>query len=420
MRKRAILAIAAGLVLLLSCRHGEVGTPLGETYQRIARPVIWRTLPQGQAEQLGLKPGDVILSYNDIPLVSNEDLLQIRTQIADSQKLMPLVVLRGDEEIPLSVKPGPLGYVPESERYPSSLAIALEDILDHMGMEADYDWIAALTAESFTLTARGGVCPTKWPGGLSATYLDDVTDAVGLSLQSLYEPPEDDSVSAEDSGAVIEDIASALDRGRIVLVRGGWPEPKSTEWGVVTRFDSDDSLLYGFVAGFAEEQPVTGRIIEAYAVRRGGHGHLEPEELLTTVLVQALEMGQAYADTGWQSGIAAYDLWIGALDTVPFCPQCSTGSQACFDRLIWTLRANKESANRLMDDMRIALPDQTSLIDEIIADNNAIIGKLDGIVQSSVRLGKLEDQHKLAMAIGEIELIESDLLQVYEDLIGAL
>jgi len=138
------------------------------------------------------------------------------------------------------------------------------------------------------------------------------------------------------------------------------------------------------------------------------------------VLTRAIEMGRTAADTGWQSGIAAYDVWIGRLDTVPFCAVCPDSGVACFDRLIWTLLANKESANRFLEDMREALPESGELIGDIIANNNIILAKLNGVMQSRVRPGTWENQQKLARVVNEIQLVEAALLWLYEDLIGEL
>ena len=70
--------------------------------------------------------------------------------------------------------------------------------------------------------------------------------------------------------------------------------------------------------------------------------------------------------------------------------------------------------------MREALPDQTALLDEIIAQNSAIIGKLNGIIQSGVTIGTVERQQKLARSVNEIQLAETSLLSLYEELIGEL
>jgi hypothetical protein len=70
--------------------------------------------------------------------------------------------------------------------------------------------------------------------------------------------------------------------------------------------------------------------------------------------------------------------------------------------------------------MREALPDQTALIDEAIAKNESAIGKLNGIIQSGVKIGSRESQQKLARMVNEIQLLETDLLGLYDELIGEL
>ncbi len=415
MRRQFLVLVALVLVAGVTCRQYDSGTPLGSVYERVARPVVWQLVPGSQAEQLGFQPGDLVVSYNDVIVKSNDDLWQLITESAATGTALPLVLLRGEEEITLSVQTGELGFVPDVGRYPSSLAIALEDVLDHVGAAANYDWLAALTGESFTFTARSGTCVSSWPGGLAGAYLRDIARTVGLSFGSLYSRGQ--SSDPEDA---VDAIRSALSRGRIVLVQGGWPDEKAEYWGVAVRYDSDDSLVYGYTLGSADELPLTGAVSQAYELRRVGDAEDDPEELLSEVLVRALELGQAFADTGWQSGIAAYDLLIGALDSVPFCPVCQNGSQADFDRLLWTLKANRESANRFFADMREALPELAGLLDEAIADNTAIIAKIDGIIRSGVRTGTTTDQQKLMVVFQEIELIETDLLAIYEDLLAEL
>lgn len=415
MRRRFLIPVALAIMAGVACRQGDSGAPLGSVYGRVARPVVWQVVPGGQAEKLSFQPGDLVVSYNDVVVKSNDDLWQLITESAPTGAAIPLVLLRGDEEITLSVQPGELGFVPEVGRHASSLAIALEDVLNYLGAAADYDWLAALTGESFTFTARAGACVSSWPGGLSGAYLRDAAKMVGLSLGLLYNRDESGL-----PGDAVAPIRAALGRGRIVLVQGGWPDEKADYWGVAVHYDPDDSLVYGHSLGSADELPLTGAIIQAYEVRRVGNAEEDPEEALSEALVRALELGQAFADTGWQSGIAAYDLLIDALDSVPFCPACQTGSQTDFDRLLWTLRANRESANRFLADMREALPELAALLDEAIADNTAIIAKIDGIVRSGVRPGTTSDQEKLTVVFQEIQLIETDLLAVYEDLLAEL
>jgi len=422
MKKCFVWFAVAAMVAGLACRPAETGTPLGMTYEQIARPAIWRVLPHGQAETLGLQPGDVILSYNDEPVKTTEELVQLQFQAVASPDRVPMTVLRGDAEMKLMVEPGVLGVLPDAERYTGSLAVAVNDVLGHYGVTVDYDWLAALTGESFAFTARPGGCRGAWPSGLAGDYLDGLTRYYGLTFRTVFAGDDGDSArpASEVQQEALAAVQDRLSRERPVLVLGVWPGHNGESWGVAARYDPGDSLVYGYALGSAGEVALSGAIVEAYEVGYRSTGEPEPADMLTTVLTQALELGQAYADSGWQSGIAAYDVWIGGLDTVPFCPVCPDSGQACFDRLVWALLANKESADRFLEDMRVAIPEQADIVDDILADNAAIIGKLNGIIQSGIKTGTVERQQKLARTVNEIQLIEADLLGPYEELIGEL
>jgi hypothetical protein len=421
MNRHFVTLALVALVVVVACRKEETGTAFGTTYAQIARPAIWRVLPRTQAESLGLQPGDVIASYGDEPVKTTEELVQLQFRSVGSQEKIPMTVLRGDAEVKFEAEPGVLGVLPDAERYPGGLAVALRDILGYYGVTADYDWLAALTGESFAFTARREGCRGVWPNGLSGDYLEGLTKYYGLTFRTILAGATD---SARPADAVQHEAMAAvrekLSRGKPVLVLGAWPASNGFSWGIATRYNQNDSAVLGYSLGSAGEVRLSGPIAAAYEVAHRVTAEPDPAEMLTTVLSQALELSQASADTGWQSGIAAYDLWIGSLDTIPFCPACPDSGTGCFDRLIWTLLANKESANRYLQDMREALPDETDLIDEAIATNEAIIGKLNGIIQSGVKIGTKESQQKLARMVNEIQLLETDLLGVYEDLIGEL
>jgi len=422
MNRHLVTLALVALVAVVACRKEEAGTALGTYYEQIARPAIWRVLPRTQAETLGLAPGDVVISYNDEPVKTTDELVQLQFRSVGSAERIPMTVLRGDAEMELAASPGVLGVLPDAERYPDGLAVALKDILGYYGVTADYDWLAALTAGSFALTARTGGCRGTWPNGLARHNLDGIAQHYGLTFRPVFAAADADSAKAP---AVVQKEALAairdrLSRGKALLVLGAWPGSTGLDWGVAARAGAGDSLVYGYTPGSAQEVALSGVIAEAYEVGHRSTVEPEPAEVLTTVLSQALELGQAYSDTVWQSGIAAYDVWIRSLDTVPFCPVCPDSGRACFDRLVWTLLANKESANRFLQDMREALPDGADLIDEAIDQNSAIIGKLNGIIQSGVRIGTKESQQKLARAVNEIQLAETGLLEVYGELIGEL
>ncbi len=420
MNRHFVTLAVAALVAASACRKQENGPALGTTYGQIARPAIWRVLPRTQAESLGLLPGDVVVSYNDEPVKTTDELVQLQFKSVGSSAKVPMTVLRGDAEVKVEANSGVLGVLPDAERYPDGLAVALVDILGYYGVTADYDWLAALTGESFAFTARREGCRGTWPDGLSGDYLEGLTKYYGLTFHAIFAAGDSARPAADAQREAMAAVRDKLGRGKPVLVFAAWPGSNGNAWGIAARYNAGDSAVYGYTLGSAGEVMLTGPIAEAYEVTYRATAGPEPADLLTVVLGQALELGQAAADTGWQSGIAAYDLWIKSLDTIPFCPVCPDSGKGCFDRLVWTLLANKESANRFLADMREALPDQADLIDEAIARNQAIVGKLEGIIQSGVRIGTKESQEKLARAVNAIQLDETKLQGIYDELIGEL
>ncbi|MFO7675043.1 MAG: hypothetical protein R6X12_01810 [bacterium] len=409
--KCGLVVLLAAALALSGCGREERFAP-GDTYRRISRPEVWRALPYGQAETLGFEPGDLLIVYNREPVRSNDAVVAAQARASGAPSRIPVTVLRDGREVEFEVEPGPVGVMPVAARHPSGLAVALEDILRALGMFADYDWLAALTGESFTLAAAAGECRAWWSGGAAGSYLDDIALMAGFELTRVY--------SLADGGNGRAAVRAALDAGRHVLVRGGWPGHRGGFWGVAVRHDPELDAVFGYTLDSAEEMPLAGGLAEAYVIE-AGPGWDDADEVLALVLNQALELGYAREGDGWETGLAAYDLLITSLDTVPFCPVCGEGeSPVCFGRLVWSMVAHKESAIRFLTAMREAAPDQAALIDEIVGDLQAQVGKLEGIARSGARIGRLEDQRRIARVIAEIQVIENDLLGLYEQLLVAL
>jgi hypothetical protein len=410
---KRLALIAAALPILLGCGSGErPAEPLGSVYEDVSRPEVWKVLPASQAEKVGLVTGDLVLTYNSQPVRTNDEIRNAQAMALGSTEPIPIIVKRRNEEIEFNVQPGPLGVMPVAARYPSSLALAFTDIMTHFGVFTDYDWLAALTGESFTFTAREGDCASSWPGGKAGVYLHEVVRAAGLTLEPVCGPCT--------LQVAANAIRGELLRGRVVLVEGGWPDHRRDYWGVATGFDAEVGRVVGLTIDAAGELPLVGPVKNAWVVSVADDW-AEPEELVRQVLDQALELTQVRADSGWKSGLDAYNLLITRLQSLPFCPVCGPmGSQDCLERLAWTMVANKESANRFLEWMRLAVPDQAAVIDDITGRNSAIIAKLEGLVRSGAKVGQLEDQQKIARQVGDIQMIESELISRYEELIGAL
>lgn len=421
MKTKLVVPAIALLLSVFACRPPVTGTEIGAVYARIARPAVWRVLAHSRADSLGLVPGDLIISYNGEPVTSVDELVHQQSLSAEAGRPVPFTVLREERELELTADPGQLGILPDASRYTSSLAVALEDILSHHGSIADYAWLAAATGEAFTFTAEPGACATGWPGGLADEYLESLRPLFGLSFNAVYGfDPLADTLPDQPQPAAVARIRAELDRGRTVLLLADWPDGRINQWGIAVRYDEADSTIYGYTTGSATPMPVTGFIDQAFDVRYSPVAEIDPADLLGTVLDHALELGQAYNDSGPQSGIAAYDVWLGALDSVPFCAICGEASQACFDNVVWSIVANKQTADEFLADVRDALPEQADLIDQIRSDDAVILARLDGIINSGTPVGTIDSQRRLARAVGEVQAIETDLLQLYEELLGEI
>lgn len=411
------------LVFCLVCQPKPEEKPIGSTYLELSKPEVWQVPPNSQAQIIGLTVGDILLSYNDEVIESYSDFLKIEKNFIAQGVKGKLAILRNGQELTLETEPVPLNFIPKSKYFSASLAKALEDILQHFAVPAYYEWLAAITGESFGLTLNADDCFSWGTGGRSLEFLPNIAKLTGLSFETLYQQSPTNSFKKQTP---INAVKSALTQSKggtsAIIIYAKW-NGKSLQWGIPTHLQAigDSSpRVYGYTIGSDQEQPVSGEIVAAYRVKfRGGSGP-EPASLLRTVLTQALEIGLSTRDSGWHSGLEAYDILVKHLEHFPICPKGPDTANECFDKLIWSLIASKESANRFFADMKEALPEQAALFDEVIGRNRAVIARLEGITDSRLKLNSLTNQEKIATVLTFIAAIENDLLGFYEEIITEL
>ncbi len=413
MSRYAIIMII-GAWCLFSCRHAPLGKPVAETYERLDRPEVFLVPPVSRSRAAGLMPEDIVLEYNGSPVRTYHELLSAES--ASAGKSVPMVILRDDRETTLVAEAGPLGFVPLQFRYCGSLALALEAILTSFGRTVPYSWLAALTGESFSLSGRPGDWWSWWPGDGSADYLGEIAEIVGLRLSKVY---EGGSELPNDSGVSI--IQRELRLGQPLLALARWGNSRRAHWGIISGTGDNSHAIQAYSIGSAAPQPLTGEILVVYSVRPIGTPEPEPAAVLATALDHALELGlaTAEAETGWRSGLDAYDALIAGLDTAPP-TEILSAWQEQFDRLIWALIGCKQTACAFLEEMREALADETDLLDETISAHRTIVSKLEGLLQSGLGLGSSDSRRRIQLVLNEIQLIENDLLGFYEDIIGEL
>ena len=72
-------------------------------------------VPGSQAESVGMRPGDVILSYDGKPIGSPEDIRAAKSEVAEDQPEIVVTIRRGAEELELIMKPGSVGIRTEEQ-----------------------------------------------------------------------------------------------------------------------------------------------------------------------------------------------------------------------------------------------------------------------------------------------------------------
>ena len=76
-----------------------------------SRLIVARVQPGTQAAKLGLKAGDIIVSYDDQAVSNRADLLKAKAKVTGDDKAV-IVVRRGAKKLELTFESGPLGFAP--------------------------------------------------------------------------------------------------------------------------------------------------------------------------------------------------------------------------------------------------------------------------------------------------------------------
>lgn len=408
-----LLILSLSLILSSGCRKEKPGAPLGSIFAQLQKPEVWKVPIMSQAQLIGLKRGDVIASYDEEIITTIADLYRAESLAKGKVGNISITILRDGKELSVEAKPEPLGVAPIAWAYSGSLAKSLEDIMNHFAQPGYYDWLSALTGEAFSCTIREGDWSSWGVDSKSDTYFEAIARLTGLSFTLLW--CADSSISSP-----IPVIIEALNNKRVLLVRGGWSYPHQHHWGIITRYEPADSTVYGYTIENGEEQSLSGQILSVYEVKCQKKVSPDPTDFLITVLDQALEIGLASSDTGWHSGLEAYDILVKDLSRFPVTSEGTELATQIFYRLIWRLIAQKESAIRFFEDIKNAFPEKSALFDEVVGRQRAILGRLEGCAATHLPLNSKENQEKLIRVLIEIQELENDLLGIYEEIIGEM
>ena len=81
--------------------------------RRTSRVEVGSLQFDGQAARLGIKPGDVLVSYHGRKTASRRDIQVAKRQaVTDKAETIRVVFRRGDRVIQGEFRPGPMGFAP--------------------------------------------------------------------------------------------------------------------------------------------------------------------------------------------------------------------------------------------------------------------------------------------------------------------
>lgn len=83
-----------------------------DTLQRLR---ITQVVPDSQAERLKLMKGDILLRYDGKLISTSEELSEAKNEVRG--ETVRVVILRGDDEIALTLEKGKIGVFTETEYY---------------------------------------------------------------------------------------------------------------------------------------------------------------------------------------------------------------------------------------------------------------------------------------------------------------
>ena len=316
----------------------------------------------GAAEAVGIRPGDIIVSYNGVTVGCLEDLRRVKDKVTtDSVELM----LRRDvEELVINFPAGQLGvYLQEWQQDirpdPDAVIIdgipplmwssgrtgtfmaALEAVVASAGGDADYVFLSGVSGAAFRTHFHRDWCPSS--PDPACGY-----DATGPALAACGYDATAYSVSTDGKNkpGILAAFMASIDSGTPVLAVDLIELP---EWGIITGYQKQGEELFcrtffdkrkGYE--LARNFPFASLVLtRTGAVPEPAHSYFTSFGIVAENLSEK-QYGAYY------SGLAAFDYWIEQLRTDDFTAMDSATLSTAVQANYWTF-------NRLIEDRRTGI-----------------------------------------------------------------
>ncbi|MFH0965049.1 MAG: M56 family metallopeptidase [Planctomycetota bacterium] len=234
-------------------------------------------------------------------------------------------------------------------------ALTVQSAARLLAKNPDYEMIDALSTNAFApVIDPGEDCTAWWHMYAQDTCMDLVAGQVGLRAERPDLPPSD--LTPADPPDVFQRKATkqrqacspifreAMDHGVLLLIDGGWKGQTDHGfvpwcwWGVLTRAE-EDGTIQGATLNGRLDNPLD-YVGGCWAVT-GAQPTLSPRKADLVMLERAVErirgQGERFQSHKYRVfGLAAMDLWIAKMETVPFCEPCYKSAAGH----VWTCALN--------------------------------------------------------------------------------
>jgi hypothetical protein len=368
----SVAAIVGGCALIRSGTDRESLMPEGQY-------LVVNSVEDGtEADRVGLKEGDIILSYDGKEVTSVAQLNELKMKVKTDE--VDLVVLRKDEKREFKIKAGQIG-VYLSERRPeielaedavvlkgvgklgwdtgmsSSFIAALAVTADYLGMEKDYTYLMGVSGGAFRIHFHKDWCPSSPDATVGLDTGGEALKALGLGYE-YHHLAGSVAPFGETEEVLTKAIMKSIDDGRPVLAIDLIEVP---EWGVITGYQNGGSeLLCRTYFDKQEGYSIAEKFPWVIVILTEENKPPSDEENYRNALKVALEVATTESFGDYYSGTAALEKWIERMNMDNFMAMKPDTFENCMLSNAWIysrLHDDRTYASRFLDDLAGQFPE---------------------------------------------------------------
>jgi len=352
-------ALVGGCGLLRSSAEKESLMPEGPYL------VVTSVVESTEADRVGVKEGDIILSYDGKPVSTVAQLNQLKEQVKTDE--VELVVLRREKKSKFKLQAGQIGVYlnerrPEVELAEDAVVLkgvgrlgwdtgmsnsflgALAVTADFLKIDKDYTYLMGVSGSAFRIHFHKGWCPSSPDPTVGLDVGAEAMKALGLRYET-HSLAGSGAAFGETEEAITEAIMKSIDAGRPVIAIDLIEVP---EWGIITGYQEDGSeFLCRTYFDKQEGYSLAEKFPWVVIVITGEDSPRADEDNYTNALSVALEAAKTESFGDYYSGTAALENWIKRLSMDNFAAMDPDTFENC-------MLANAWIYSRLADDRTYA------------------------------------------------------------------